>query len=223
MKPWPAVLLALSMATTSCAGSRVVVGQKKVLFRVEGERGRPVANASLVAGGRTLAATDSLGEAFLTLSGREGDTVDVAVVCPVGFQSPPTPLTVSLRRLVGEKPIEYLVTCPPKTRVVVVAVNALRGHRIPIVELGRTIGETDESGVATLLLSVERNAPFEISLDTSGPDNAWIRPRSPTASFSAHNEDEVLVFDPQLTLERPAPPVARRAPREAPRLPVRIQ
>ena len=103
----------------------------------------------------------------------------------------------------------------------------MKGYRLPIVELGQKIGETDDSGVATILLHVEPNDQFEVTLDTSAPENATLRPRNPTATFLTRNEDDVLVFDPQVTvLPKPRPTMSRRhgpVKIDGPPIPIRIQ
>jgi hypothetical protein len=218
--------LALSLAAVACVAKATSVEQKQFRFRVSGDPGQPVAHAELTVNGQTLATSDAQGVALLTLSGHEGDTFDASVRCPADFQSPPRSTQIAIHRLAGDQVPEYDTTCLPKTRAVVLVVNGIKGYRLPVVELGRTIGETDDSGVATILLHVEPNEEFEVMLDTSAAENATLRPRNPAATFVAKNEDDLLVFDPQLTqLPRPRPTIARRSipVRVGPQLPIRIQ
>jgi hypothetical protein len=220
------VLLSCSIGTAACADKPLPLEKKDFSFHVTGDPGQPVANAELVLNGRSLAATDAQGLALVTLSGHEGDAFDVFVRCPADFQSPAQATRVSIHRLAGNKRTEYTATCSPKARTIVLAVNGMKGHRLPIVELGRAIGETDESGVATILLHAEPNDQFEVMLDTSAPEDALLRPRNPVATFVTKNEDDVFVFDPQLTLApRPKATTSRhRLPvHDGPPIPIRIQ
>ncbi len=181
----------------------------------------------LTANGQVLATTDAQGVALVTLSGHEGDAFEIAVKCPNEFQSPVRPTKIAIHRLAGNTVLEYGATCLPKARTIVVAVNGIKGYRLPIVQLGRVIAETDDSGVATIVLHVEPNDQFEVSLDTSAPENAFLRPRNPVATFIAKNEDDVFVFNPGLTqLPKPRPTVSRHhvAPvNDGPPIPIRIQ
>jgi hypothetical protein len=220
-----AVLLAASFATAACTAKPPPLESKRCAFHVTGDPGSPVAGTELTVAGRVVGTTDARGVALVTLQGHEGETFDVGVRCPSDFQSPRAQ-PVTLHKLAGDAPTEYDATCRPKARSVVLAVNGMKGYRLPIVRLGQTIGETDESGVATLLLHVEPDESFEVTLDTSAPENAQLRPRNPTATFTTKNVDEVLVFDPQLSVvAKPRPAVARvHAPTKVvPLIPVRIQ
>jgi hypothetical protein len=219
-------LIALSVASAACAAKPPTVEQKQFTFRISGDPGKPVANAELMVNGQTLATSDAQGVARLALSGHEGDTFEVSVRCPADFQSPARTTKVAIHRLADDKVTEYDATCLPKTRTVVLAVNGMKGYRLPVVELGKTIGETDDSGAATILLHVEPNDQFEVTLDTSAPENAQLRPRNPAATFVSKNEDEVLVFDPQLSLQpKPRATMSRRhvPVKIDPMIPIRIQ
>lgn len=220
-------LIACALATSACAGKQPTLEKTSFSFHVSGDPGKPVPDAELTVNGQRVAMTDAQGVGLVTLSGREGDTFEISVRCPADFQSPARTTKVALHRLAGNKVPEYDVTCLPKTRTVVLAVNGMKGYRLPIVELGRTIGETDDSGVATILLHVEPNDQFEVTLDTSAPENALLRPRNPTATFLTKNEDDVLVFNPELTLlHKPRATMSRRhAPVtvDGPPMPIRIQ
>jgi hypothetical protein len=220
------LLLSFSFGASACGDKPAPLEKKEFAFHVTGDPGEPVANAELMLNGRSVAQTNAQGIALLTLSGHEGDAFDVFVRCPSDFQSPAQGTKVSIHRLAGNRRTEYTATCSPKARTIVLAVNGMKGYRLPIVQLGRVIGETDESGVATILLHAEPNDQFEVMLDTSAPENALLRPRNPVATFATKNEDDIFVFDPQLTLApKPKPTTSRRpAPvRVGPPIPIRIQ
>jgi len=219
------VVVASSLVAAGCASKPASLEQKSFSFHVTGDPGKPVAHAALTVSGQVVATTDAQGVALVTLAGHEGDAFDVSVQCPSDFQSPPRPTSVSLHKLAGDKLPEFDASCLPKARTIVLAVNGMKGYRLPVVELGRTIGETDDSGVATILLHVEPSDQFEVTLDTSAPENAMLRPRNPAATFVAKNEDDVFVFNPQLTvLPPPRPTTSRHRPVKVdPMIPIRIQ
>jgi hypothetical protein len=176
--------------------------------------------------GKVVATSDANGVASFAMEGHDGETCDVAVECPAGFQSPAAPTSVMLRRLASDVVAEYDAACTPKTRAIVVAVKGSKGHRLPIVRLGQEIARTDASGVATVLVRVGPQEPFDLALDTSAHDDAALRPQNPAATFTVKNSDEVVVFDPHFTeAPKPAPPRPRRvaAAPAGPRMPIRIQ
>jgi hypothetical protein len=193
-----------------------------VAVHVRSDPGKPLALAQVQYGGQTIATTDAAGVAKLTLHGSEGETFDVTVACPTGYQSPTSPISVVLRRLAepGKVP-EYDVRCPPTTREAVVAVRADKGAGLPVMYLGREIGRTDANGAATVLLRVRPLETFDLTLATTGlPDkNAeQLRPANPVATFAVKDQDDVFVFEPRFTVE--AKKVVVHAP--APKGPVRI-
>lgn len=218
---------ALSMVVqTACANSQPVVEQKRFSFHVEGDPGKPVSGASLILNGQTIATTNTQGLALVAVNGHEGEALEVSVRCPADYQSPARATTIAVRKLAGDKVPQYDATCIPKTRTVVIAVNGMKGYRLPVTELGKTIGETDDLGVATVLLHVEPNEQIELALDTTAPENSLIRPRNPVATFTAKNEDDVFVFDPQLSLApKPRPLVAHHHIERpsGPPVPIRLQ
>ncbi len=219
-------VLAGSLALQACTESEPAVEQKRFSFHVTGDPGKPVPGAQLIMNGQAIATTDPQGVAQLALSGHEGDTFELFVQCPIEFQSPPKSTVVAVHRLEGNRLTEYAATCQPKARSIVLVVNGMKGYRLPIIQLGRTIGETEDNGVATILLHAEPNDQFEVSLDTSAPENAQLRPRNPTATFTTKNEDDVFIFDPQLSVvAKPRPVVSRHAPVkvQGPPIPIRIQ
>jgi hypothetical protein len=195
-------------------------------FHVSSDPNKPLAGARILRDGRLLATSDDGGGASFEMDGHEGETFDVTVECPPGFQSPARPTTVMMRRLALPGAVaEYDAACRPKTRTIVVAVKGAKGHRLPVLQLGQEIARTDATGVATVLLRLGPEEPFDLALDTSAPDDAALRPQSPAATFLVKNRDDVLVFDPHFT-EAKKP--ARRAPRapgpiKGPAMPVRIQ
>ena len=100
--------------------------------------GKPLKGADVLFGGSKVGVTDAEGAAEIKLAGRDGEVFDVNVACPKGFESPKTPVRVTLHRLAeeGKRP-EYTVQCPPKTRTIVVAVRTDGVEDLPGTLLGR--------------------------------------------------------------------------------------
>ena len=184
----------------------------QVAVRVHGDPGAPIANAVVQYGGQTIAKTDANGAAKLTLRGNEGESFDVTVACPPGFQSPQQAISIVLRRLAdpGKTP-EYDVACPPTTRALVVAVRADKGRGVPVVYLGREIGRTDASGAATVLLRVPPHETFDLTLATTDRSAEQLGPQNPVATFTAADRDDVFVVRPALHRRGEEDGVARAA------------
>lgn len=173
----------------------------EVMVHVESDPKEPLKGADVVFDGKAIATTDETGTAKLVLQGNEGDSYEVTVRCPDGYQSPSKSLVIPLHRLVDDsKPPEYDVPCPPTKRTAVVAIRAENGANLPVLYLGRAIGHTDSSGAATVLLrDLPADATFDLTLDTSaksdpkGPET--LQPQSPSNSFSMKGADDVLTWD----------------------------
>jgi hypothetical protein len=176
---------------------------QEVIVRVTSDPGKPLAGAELRHDGKTRATSDASGVARITLKGKDGETFDLFVKCPDGFQSPTKPLQVLLRRLAdpSKKP-EYDAACPPSERTAVIAVRAENAPNIPITLLGREVARTDASGAAHVVLKVKPDESFSLVLDTSEKGRERLRPQSPAASFAVKDQDEVFVFDKKFDLER---------------------
>jgi hypothetical protein len=188
----------------SCSG--VSTPQKpplEVVVRVESDPGQPLSGADVLFNGKVIATTDDQGGAKLVLEGNEGDSYEVSVRCPDGYQSPTKMLFIPLHRLVdNSKPPEYDVQCPPTKRTAVVAIRAENGANVPVVYLGRTLGRLDGSGAATVMLeNLDAEQSFDLTLDTSEKGSELLRPQSPSSSFTLKNGDDVLVWDTKFTVE----------------------
>lgn len=201
-----ASLLLSGLLLAACGGEQKQKPPVEVLVKVTGDPGKAIKGANVVFGGKTIATTDENGDAKLTLSGNEGDTYDVQVKCPQGFQSPTKPVSIALHRLAEPSSMpEYEVSCPPTTRTIVVAVRAENGPGLPIVYLGRVVGRTDASGAATVLLdNLDADSQFELMLDTSGKANEHLRPQNPSSAFSVKRADDVFTFDIKFVVEKKA-------------------
>lgn len=204
LRPLLALAIVPILSLSACDRLKTVPPPpQEIIIRVASDPGKPLGDVELFSNGKKVSTTDATGTAKLTLTGKDGETFDVFVRCPVGFQSPTKPLTILLRRLadVSKKP-EYEAACPPTTRTVVVAVRAENGPNLPITHLGREIGRTDAAGAAHVLLKVTPDESFSLTLDTTEKGRERLRPQNPVASFSVKEHDDVLVFDKKFELER---------------------
>lgn len=198
--------MAFLIALCGCGGEQQQKPPVEVLVKVTGDPGRPLKGANVLFSGKTIATTDAEGSAKLTLSGNEGDNYDVTVKCPVGFQSPTKPISITLHRFAEpSKTPEYEASCPPTTRTIVVAVRAENGANLPVLYLGRVIGRTDASGAATVLLeNLDADSQFELTLDTSEKGNEVLKPQNPTSTFTIKRSDDVFTFDVKFVVEKKA-------------------
>jgi len=179
---------------------------QQIHIRVEADPGVPVQGAELFFSGEKVSTTNESGQGKIRLTGRDGETFDVVVKCPQGFASPTKPVTVVLKRLADpKKHPEYFVTCPPTTRMVVVAVRAEGGPNLPVMHLGREVARTDASGAAHVLLRLRPDEQFDLQIRTDEPGNERLRPKSPQEAFFMKAKDDVLTFDQKFTLEKLPP------------------
>jgi hypothetical protein len=199
-----AIVPVLVPALTACDRLKPVPPPpQEVIVRVASDPGKPIEGVELLHNGKKISATGPDGVAKLTLKGKDGESFDLFVKCPEGFQSPTKPLQVLLRRLAdpSKKP-EYTATCPPTERTAVVAVRAENGANLPVTHLGREIGRTDASGAAHVVLKIKSDESFSLVLDTSEKGKERLRPQNPVASFTVKDHDDVFVFDKKFDLER---------------------
>lgn len=172
----------------------------EVVVRINGDPGQPLKGAALLFNGQKVSQSGDDGVARLKLTGKDGESFDVTVTCPEGFQSPAKPIQVVLKRLADDKKPEYDVACPPTSRTVVVAVRAEGGANLPVMYLGREVARTDGAGAAHVLLKLKPDEPFDLVLATQ--ENTSLRPQNPFASFVVKDHDEVFVFDQRFELEK---------------------
>jgi hypothetical protein len=202
--------VAVLAAASGCAMfDAPVPPPQQISIRVEADPGVPVKGADLFFSGEKVSTTNDAGQGKLSLTGRDGETFDVVVKCPQGYASPTKPITVVIKRLADpKKHPEYFATCPPTTRLVVVAVRAEGGPNLPVMHLGREVARTDASGAAHVLLRLRPDEQFDLAIKTDEPGNERLRPKNPQEAFFMKSKDDVLTFDQKFTLEKPraAPP-----------------
>jgi hypothetical protein len=205
----------IAVALIACslvACSKVDVGfddPKQVPFevqiRVTSDPGRALPGAQVVAGTKVVGTTDADGSARVRFGGKEGDQVDLTVKCPADYESPSSPLSVSLRRLAaGSRPPLFEARCPPTLRTVVVGVRSDNGVNLPVMVLGRTVARTDASGAAIFTLRVKPSEQVGVSLSTSEKGSEQLRPQNPTLTFVAKDKDDFIVLDQNFTIDKKA-------------------
>ena len=213
-RPRRLVALALLLAP-ACSGT----GKSAfaIAVQVESDPGKPLSGVRIAVGGAELGRSDQRGRARIVLSGKPGDVLDLTVTCPADYTAPEKPLSVVLRPLAeaGRIP-EYRAVCAPRMRSLVLAVRAERGPNLPVKYLGREIARTDSAGAAHALIEVEPNQPVSVTLDTSAPEHAALRPQNPELKLVMPARDEVALFDQTFTRVEPPKPKHRPQPPSGP-------
>ena len=173
-----------------------------ILARNEGKS--PVADVEISLAKQPLGKTDASGNARIALRGAEGDTLALNVKCPAAYASPERPLQVGLRHLGnGSTAARFEVECFSLVHNVVVGVRAENGPRLPILRLKSVVGQTDDQGVAHVLLQASANEQIALTLDTSRSAN--LLPQSPTLDFVTRDSDELVLVTQKFTVKQ-APP-----------------
>jgi hypothetical protein len=95
----------------------------------------------------------------------------------------------------------------------VVGVRAENGAHLPILRLKSVVGQTDEQGIAHVLLEASSNERIALTLDTS--KSPALLPQNPTLDFTTRDADELVLVSQKFTVKQAAPRrvVARAIPR----------
>lgn len=197
-------LIASSLATgcTKASAQPPSAMPFTVAIAVEGDPGRPVTGAEILRSDKTVATTGTDGRAELTLAGVDGQTIDASIKCPAGHTSPPRPVSIRLARAGDGKAPVVKVSCPPSQRKVVVAIKAENGANLPVVVLGQVITHTDASGAAHFAIDAVPGGQFDVLLDTSGKENARLKPQSPSRPFTVGQSDDIFIYDQKFDVEK---------------------
>jgi len=172
-----------------------------------------VSGVEISVGKQVLGETDASGSARLALHGSEGDTLALNVKCPTAYASPERPLLVGLRHLGdGSTAVRFEVECFSLVHSVVVGVRAENGPHLPILRLKSVVGQTDDQGVAHVLLRASANEQIALTLDTS--KNASLLPQNPTLDFATRDSEELVLVAEKFTVKQRAP--RRVVPRAIP-------
>ena len=86
-------------------------------------------------------------------------------------------------------------------RSFVVGIRTENGAHLPILRLNKTIGKTDDFGVAHVLVQAAPHDQVALTLDTT--DFPMLRPQKPTLSFAAPDHDELVLLEQKFTVLRP--------------------
>jgi hypothetical protein len=208
-----AVLGMLTVGSFAACGGGPAKQQYEFVIRIQSDPGRPLPGATLYRAREKLGPSDARGAMTLAARGSEGETLAFEVRCPAGYRSPGKPLAIVLRRSSerNRRP-EYVVSCPPLKRTLVVAVRAENGPNLAVRHLGREIARTDASGAAHVVLEAESEESLELTLDTS--EHSSLKPSNPSARFAVGARDEVVAFNQKFESSKPrGVSVARRVQR----------
>jgi len=201
--------LVLTAGAFACSKVSVDVDEPKPAFevqiRVTSDPDKPLPDAQILSGTKVVGKTDATGSVRVRFGGKEGDQVDLTVKCPADYESPSSPVTVSLRRLAaGSRPPLFEARCPPTLRTVVVGVRSDNGFNLPVNVLGRTVARTDASGAAIFTLRVKPQEQVGVTLSTAEKGSEQLRPQNPTLTFVAKDRDDFVVLDQAFTVEKKA-------------------
>jgi len=186
----------------------------EMLVKVESDPGRPLPGAVVTVNGKEKGTTAQDGRARVVFHGDEGETRELWIKCPDGFQSPTRPITASLRRIVDPSKLpQYDAACPPLERTIVVAVRTDNGPNLPVMYLDKEIARTDNSGAAHVMLQMKPGDSFELVLSTAERGNEKLRPQNPSAPFTVRSQDDVFLFEQHFSRERDPVRVVKGPPR----------
>jgi hypothetical protein len=199
----------------------------EIVVSVASDPGRPLANAAITGAGKELGKTGNDGTVTLALAAREGESLDIYVTCPAGFQSPPKPISVVFRKLPDGKRPEYPAACPPTERAAVISVQVDVDDprdigyiaNLPVNYLGSTYARTDASGAGHFVVPIGSDDQMTVILDTSSVPE--MVPKNPTATISAHGQDDIYAVKFG-TLHVPHKAAARPRAKPKPKGPTRL-
>jgi hypothetical protein len=208
----PAALACVLLLACGQSGSSVpgpAAPTYPLRIQAQGNAQGPLAGVRITREGVLLGTTDTQGGVQLALEGTEGDRTPLQVICPEGFVSPEAPIVVGLRHLKPGSPAPtFEVECVPLLHTFVIGLRSEHGAHLPVAHLGKTLGETDEFGVAHVLVRAPRQEQVSLTLDTSG--HPELRPQNPSLTFVAPDRDELILFEQEFVELRRAPPPPRR-------------
>ncbi len=159
----------------------------------------PLPGVQVLFGQKLLGTTDASGGVRLALRGNEGDLVSLNIKCPDTYASPDKPVAVGLRHFAaGSPPPRFETQCVPLTRSFVVGVRTENGAHLPIRRLNQVVGQTDDYGVAHVLLQAAPHEQVVLTLDTG--ENQLLRPQNPTLTFVAPDRDQLVLLEQKFTV-----------------------
>jgi len=189
----------------------------EVMVRATTPQGQPVKGAQLLLDNKAVGSTIDDGSAVMKFVANEGESYDLVVQCPQGFQAPQKPIRVTLRKLADSKRPEFATSCAPSSQVLVVAVRAEGGANLPVMYLNNEIGRTDDSGAANVALRLAPIEVFDNKPATTETGAETLRPQNPTMTFTVKDRDDIVHFEQKFTRE-----VIRKVVRGGPKGPKKI-
>jgi hypothetical protein len=200
------VKAALLFAALGCADTAIEPGTAAPAYALTlvatGEEHEPLAGVRIFTEDAPLGATEETGSIELQLRGREGDRVPLRIECPESFRSPAQPLVVGLwHPSPGSPAPTFEVECAPLVHSYVVGIAAENGAHLPISYLNEPLAETDDFGVAHVLVRAPSQEQVSLTLDTS--DRAELRPQNPSLAFVAGESSELVLLQVKFVALRP--------------------
>jgi len=174
------------------------------------DSGRPVARLRLHVDGKPVGHTGADGKLETVLRGRDGDRLRVRAEPPpthrlLGAQE----VHVVLQRataLGGGRAQSQVVRIPirlaPRQRRYAILVLTDGHANLPIRVDERPVGQTDAWGVTQLLHEGPPGGSIAVVIDTGLRPN--LRPSNPTRVFGLADHDDILLFQQDFRVERPA-------------------
>jgi len=203
LKGWFAIGVGVA-ALVSCEDHRSAVRSFALVFMVESDPGVPLGRAHVFVNGAPVGQTDSNGLVHTSVDGRSGPRLRIEHDCPDGYEEPPKPKVVVLRRFKGvdaSGPIAMEITlrCRPEKRLAVFVVRASNGPHLPVLLDGRRVARTNSSGVAHFFAWGPARTEYVVELDTR--DYPRMAPQLPTHLFTLPDADEIFVVSQSFELE----------------------
>ncbi|HEU4580318.1 MAG TPA: hypothetical protein VFS67_18810 [Polyangiaceae bacterium] len=207
MKAALPLLVLCSVAACADAAIPDPAASYALTLSATGEEHDPLSGVRVFAGDELLGATEEDGNLQLELQGVEGERVPLRIECPESFRSPPQPLVVGLWQPGPGSPAPtFEVECVPFVHSYVVGISAENGAHLPISYLNEPVGETDDFGVAHVVLRAPSQEQVSLTLDTS--ERPELRPQSPSLAFVAGESSELVLL--QVKFVEPPRPVRTR-------------
>jgi hypothetical protein len=168
-----------------------------VRVKATSDQGEPLAGVKIAAGGRELGATDAAGLLQASLTGDEGQRVQLGFVCPDRYERLGQGPSLILRKLSNldlgaPQHTSVEVQCAPSLRSKVIAVRAGQPD-LPVLLRGEVVARTNERGTTHVLLRERAGTSVRLTLDTSSAPQ--LRPASPVRMFAVSGKDDFAVWD----------------------------
>lgn len=173
----------------------------------------PIADVQILLGKTVVGRSDASGNVHLSLKGNEGDVATLSAKCPDTYASPEKGIVVGLRHFAPGSPAPRFETvCVPLVRQFVVGIRTENGAKLPIRRLNQVVGQTDNFGIAHLLVQAAARDQVALTIDTSS--NPLLRPQNPVLTFVASNRDELVLLEQKFTLTKR---IVKVAPKNIPK------